>query len=588
MGNEADCVELVRKAQLGDKGSVEELSQLAGERLREDVWRLTLDDELTEDIVQESLLRMLKMLSDLKEANRFWPWLYRIAINMIRQEHRVKMRRKTVPLGSVKDGVAAKGGGDAMAKMIGEELQEIVVRAMACLRPNHRAVLTMRCYREMGYSEIGEALGCSEFAAKMVFYRAKKSLKKQLGRYGFGKSSLLMALVLFGKLTSKSEAAVQISVAGASLKVGAAAGLAALATSKAVVVPVACAGALAVGTMVATSQPGETIAGPGQEVVRSLEVGAAGLEVSEGAEEYWYYFPERANGPVMMRMMKVEADGGQYCVWRQNEEDNYYYDKDENTVYVRNARMWRRDLRVWRLPTDSRELSDFISEVESAASNIERVRGRGEGLLVIARRGGEESNGLEIVRHYNMLEEEYFYYSFPVNAKVVDERDAMHRRGWTYFRVSGEIGGEEVGGTGRIPFVYAASERRGAWMRLRVGERRIVDGSFVGFCRPWMGLHAIDTVRRDAAKRRAAFETELVGGGKAEVKLVSEEGEIVYVIDMERDLVEKVRVSRSDGAAGVLEFEYLEEVDGVGAEFVRPRRVKDISEGLFEVLWKSK
>jgi hypothetical protein len=187
-----------------------------------------------------------------------------------------------------------------------------------------------------------------------------------------------------------------------------------------------------------------------------------------------------------------------------------------------------------------------------------------------------------------MLEEEYFYYSFPVNAKVVDERDAMHRRGWTYFRVSGEIGGEEVGGTGRIPFVYAASERRGAWMRLRVGERRIVDGSFVGFCRPWMGLHAIDTVRRDAAKRRAAFETELVGGGKAEVKLVSEEGEIVYVIDMERDLVEKVRVSRSDGAAGVLEFEYLEEVDGVGAEFVRPRRVKDISEGLFEVLWKSK
>jgi RNA polymerase sigma-70 factor (ECF subfamily) len=592
MGNDVDYAGIVKKAQLGEKESVELLSQFVQERLRVDIWRLTLDRELTQDIVQESLVEMLKMLSDLKEANRFWPWLYQIAINKVHRHYRKKSRHKTVPLWSVKDGDAAQDGMDGMAKAMGDELKEIVVGAMRTLKPRYRTVLTLRCYREMGYPEIGEAMGCSEFAAKMLFFRAKKSLKRQLGRYGFGKSSLLMALVLFGKLTAPSKAAAaQVSVAAASLKVGAVAGLAVLGTSKAVIVPVVTAGVLTVGTMVATSEPDRSIAGPEQEAVRSFEVGVAALEVSEGVEEYWYYYPQRAGGPVMMRMMAAEARGGQlHCAWRQNEEDNYYFDRGENTVHIRNRRMWREDLRVWRLPTDSRELSEFISEVEGQAGDMEIFRGRGEGLLVIARRGADEGNGLQIVRHYNILEEEYFYYSFPVNAKVVDERDAIHKRGWTYFRVSGEIDGEAVEGVGRIPFVYAASEVHKAWMRLKVGEREIVDEGFVGFGRPWMGLHTIDTVRRDAADRRIRYETKLRGGDSAEVKLTSGEGQLTYTVDMERDVVEKMRISTVNrrGAEGEVTFEYLQDISQAGVEFMRPRRFRGKEKSLFNELWDAR
>ncbi len=592
MGNEIDYAELVRKAQLGDKIALERLTELGGERLREDISRHTLDDEFTEEIVQRSLVAMFKMLSELKEAGRFWPWLYRIALNMVRQEHRVRGRNRTVSLSSLKGGPAAKSGGDAVAKMISEELQETVIRAMEMVKPQHRMVLTMRCYREMPYSEIGEAMGCSELAAKMLFYRAKKSLKKQLGRCGYGKGSVVMALVLFGKLTAKSQAAAaSVSLTGGSLKVGAAAAVAVLATSKAVIVPVVTAGALAVGTIVATSGPDKSMAGSRERVARNFEIGAPSLNESEGIEEYWYYYPKRAGGPVMMRMMAAEAGGGQlYCVCRQNEQDNYHFDREENTVHIRNERMWREDLRVWRLPTDSTELSDFISQVEGRAGDMEIFRGRGEGLLVIARRGADEGKGLQIVRHYNMLEEEYFYYSFPVSAEIVDERDAMHRRGWTYFRVTGEIDGEAVRGVGRIAFVYAESGRHNAWMRVKVGEREIQDEGFVGFGRPWMGLHTIDTVRRDAAERKIRFETKLRGGDSAEVKLTSGEKEMTYTIDMERDVVEKMRFSTVNrrGAGGEVTFEYLQDVSQAGVEFIRPRRFEGNEGSLFGVLWDAR
>jgi hypothetical protein len=287
----------------------------------------------------------------------------------------------------------------------------------------------------------------------------------------------------------------------------------------------------------------------------------------------------------MMRLMRTDGRGKSYCAVRQNEKGNYYYDRGGDTMYIRNRRIWRGDMGVWRLPTDKAELSGFISQVEGEEAEMDYIRGRGEGLLVITRRGGEEaSNGSRVIRHYNVLEEEYFRYSLPAGIEVVDERDEMHRRGWTYFRVTGEIDGKEVTGAGRIPFVYEVSQRYGPWLRLKVGEREIVDEGFKGLGRPWMGLHTIDTVRRDAAEQRMRFETRLTGGNNAEVKVSSGEEKMVFTIDMARDIIEKIRISGGD-AEGEIRFEYLEEVSGAGKEFARPRRLRGKEGSLFDVLW---
>ena len=62
---QASEIELVERAQQGDKPSLNRLAEMARERLRVYVYRLTQKDDLTQEIVQESLLEMCKVLGKL-------------------------------------------------------------------------------------------------------------------------------------------------------------------------------------------------------------------------------------------------------------------------------------------------------------------------------------------------------------------------------------------------------------------------------------------------------------------------------------------------------------------------------------------
>lgn len=154
-----DYITLVRQAQRGDKVSLSRLAQGATERLRTDVYRLTMRHDLTEDIVQETILEMFKILSELREADRFWPWLYKIALNKLRNFFRKERRRKTVPISPATESGTGDDGEEVISNAVTQELKQIVFTAMRSLKPQQRAVITMRCYREMEYAVIGESLG---------------------------------------------------------------------------------------------------------------------------------------------------------------------------------------------------------------------------------------------------------------------------------------------------------------------------------------------------------------------------------------------------------------------------------------------
>ena len=64
------------------------LAVLVWEQLYPFVFRTTLDRDATEDILQETLLTMLRRLDSLRDDERFWPWIYRIAWSKIRNRFR--------------------------------------------------------------------------------------------------------------------------------------------------------------------------------------------------------------------------------------------------------------------------------------------------------------------------------------------------------------------------------------------------------------------------------------------------------------------------------------------------------------------
>jgi len=599
MINHEERSELVKQAQLGDRESLNRLAEVARVHLREYVFRLTLQEDLTQDIVQESILEMFKVFDKLKKAERFWAWLDGIAFNKIRSHYGRQWRHKTISLSDIGSEVATDDSQNALADMVNRELKQIVLTSMRELSPRHRAVLTMRCYKEMPYSEIARLMGCTEFGAQSLFYRAKKALAKKLSRHGLGKGYLLTALVLFGKLTATTEAtAANISITAATLKVGAAASLAAMITSKTAIVSLAAAGVIVGGTVAVTPKTDNIDKGLQKPKAQTSLNPLLQTEADKGMEQCWYFFPEGPGKPVMMRLLEFSKSGKRsYCQYLQNEHANYSYDK--STIFIKNFRIYNSDLSVRRLPTDGEDLSQFISQVEGRQADIEYFSGKGKGLLIISKRCSDYGDRIwRIDRHFNVLEEQYFQFDWPESARFVDNRDIMHQRGWTYFRIAGQVNGEQVSGAGRIPFVYATSRRFSPWLKLQLGDSSkivdsgtvacVFDGSgkaiaryeggsfFKGLGRPWMGLHTIDTVRRDAAEKQVWFETKhLTGGSKAEVVLTHEQVKLVYTIDMEADFIEKITFSTGNGAQGELIFSYLQNIDNVGNEFVKPRVISN-------------
>ena len=600
LARENECLNWVRKAQLGDQDSLDRLAEAARVRLHEYVFRLTLAEDLTQDIVQETILEMLRLLGKLRKADRFWEWLYGIAFNKVRNHYGRQWRHKTRPLSENGPEPAGKAGDEVLAQVVTEELKQIVLDSIQRLEPRQRAVLTMRCYDHMSYAEIARLMGCSEIGTRALFYRAKKTLARLLSDHGLTKGSLVMALIVFGKMTAVSEAtAAEISVSAATVSVGPVAALLATATSKVGIVTLATAGVLAAGTIAATHEWATSQRDVLPDHSRDWLIPSPQAE-SSAPLECWYYFPEGPDQSVMTRLMSFDNTGGKpVCLVLENQHANYYFEHRANTVTIASHHMWQEDLRVRRLPTDPPELSDFLARVEGGPRDVPLTAGRGKGLLIVYERSAEGRGRIrQVERHPNGLEEEYFQFGWPESAHVVDQRDAMHQRGWTYFRLSGYVNGMAVSGTGRLPFTFAARQSHYPWLELRIGSRvRAVDakngaivydrdgriaaryasgGLFQGLARPWMGLHAIDTIRRDAARQQLRFQTEYDGGNNAKVVVQTNAVTLVYTINMEQDTIERIALTSaqaegSSAVSGEIEFTYLQDTDGASAPFPEPR-----------------
>ncbi len=97
---------------------------------------------------------------------------------------------------------------------------------------------------------------------------------------------------------------------------------------------------------------------------------------------------------------------------------------------------------------------------------------------------------------------------------------------------------------------------------------------FKGLGRPWMGLHTIDTVRRDAAERRIPFTTEIRpdrSTGTVELDLAPYA--VVYTIDMNRDWVHRIDIYKGENTVGKMIFEYFSSLTEERESFSVPKMV---------------
>lgn len=227
---------LIHEAKLGNKDSMNRLVELAGDRLYAYIFRLTLDQTITQDILQETILFMIQSLNQLEHVDHFWGWIFRTAMGKVQHYYRDRNRRKTVELSEderlyIHNRVSADFN-DGLTELLRKELSDAVFMAMKKLKMRYRNILILRCFENMDYAQIAAVMNTSELRSRVMFFRAKTSLRRELAMQGFGKYYFLIALALFGIVTTSAKAASSATITASSLEVGFTASLIAVMLSK--------------------------------------------------------------------------------------------------------------------------------------------------------------------------------------------------------------------------------------------------------------------------------------------------------------------------------------------------------------------
>ena len=226
-----ELVGLITRARQGDQASMGRLAEVAEPRLLTYIFRLTLSQDLAEELCQKTLVKMVQSLKTLENVDRFWNWLLRHAMGEVQHYYRDRKRRREVEMEVLNQEYfkqyVSRNHHDGLDEAARIELSDIIYDAIAQLRLTYRNVLVLRCYEELSFAEIARFLDCKELRARVLFFRAKHALKQHLSRRGFKKDTLLTGLGLFGILTLPTkEAATAASVKAVSLNIGVAATIA--------------------------------------------------------------------------------------------------------------------------------------------------------------------------------------------------------------------------------------------------------------------------------------------------------------------------------------------------------------------------
>lgn len=171
--------QLLSSARSGSRKSLGKLAVAVRERLYPFVFRTTLNHDLTEDVLQETLLTVVRQVASLRESQRFWPWVYRIAWSKIRDNHRRSRLRSSGKVSLLQYQASdARVGSDSIldAQIHAESLRQ-VSEVLEKLSHQHKDVLRLRYYEQLPYDRIASMTRTTPQMARVRFHRAKKSLK---------------------------------------------------------------------------------------------------------------------------------------------------------------------------------------------------------------------------------------------------------------------------------------------------------------------------------------------------------------------------------------------------------------------------
>lgn len=185
--NDSD-VERMRRVQKGDRTAFAELFATYEDPLAGFFFHLCWDANRTQDLVQETFLRLWKAAAAYRGQGRFSTYLFQIAKNLwINERARDARRPAPQPLDRDEDdegpaGRLPDGRPSPLQQMLDREDVAAVRKAVASLDPKKQMVFVLSEYQGLSYARVAELLGIPEGTVKSRMAAAERLLREKLRR----------------------------------------------------------------------------------------------------------------------------------------------------------------------------------------------------------------------------------------------------------------------------------------------------------------------------------------------------------------------------------------------------------------------
>jgi RNA polymerase sigma-70 factor (ECF subfamily) len=175
--------ELIERARGGDSPAFDQLVLAYRKRILGTISRLIGHPEDVEDVAQEVFVRLYYSLDQLRTAEVFEPWLYRLTVNacydyLRRAKRRGESRMADLSEQQVVQADALAGGRQRSDDQQKTRIRELVDALFRHVSEEDRLLLTLKEVEGLSLKELEQIYGVNENALKVRLFRARQRALK--------------------------------------------------------------------------------------------------------------------------------------------------------------------------------------------------------------------------------------------------------------------------------------------------------------------------------------------------------------------------------------------------------------------------
>jgi RNA polymerase sigma-70 factor (ECF subfamily) len=184
--------ELIKRAQAGDSAAFNEIVVAYRKRILGTITRLIARPEDVEDVAQEVFLRLYFSLDQLRTAEVFEPWLYRLTVNAAYDYLRKQRRRQEYRMSDLSEqqmmmADALAGGRAEQDEREQKKLRDSVDALLGAVSEADRILLMLKELEGLSLKELEKIYNINENALKVRLFRARQRVLKAFGAVTKGK-----------------------------------------------------------------------------------------------------------------------------------------------------------------------------------------------------------------------------------------------------------------------------------------------------------------------------------------------------------------------------------------------------------------